>query len=204
MIDSHCHLADETYADDLPEVVRRARDAGLERVMVILEAGNDKEAAQGARVEQLWPRHAVRDRRPPASGPPVRRRSRVGRLAGADSADRHPGRACDRRNRPRLPLRLFPTRGAARGVPRAGQGRARNRSAGRDSHPRGRRRHRGHSARGRRGEDAAASCTVSPARRRWRERRSTSGFTSRSPASLRFRKPANCARRFGRCRSIAC
>jgi len=54
MIDSHCHLADETYADDLPEVVRRARDAGLERVMVILEAGNDKEAAQGVRVEQLW------------------------------------------------------------------------------------------------------------------------------------------------------
>jgi len=55
MIDSHCHLADETYADDLPDVVGRARDAGLERVMVILEAGNDKEAAQGARVEQLWP-----------------------------------------------------------------------------------------------------------------------------------------------------
>jgi TatD DNase family protein len=55
MIDSHCHLADETYADDLPEVVRRARDAGLERVMVILEAGNTKEAAQGTRVEQLWP-----------------------------------------------------------------------------------------------------------------------------------------------------
>jgi TatD DNase family protein len=55
MIDSHCHLADETYADDLSEVVRRARDAGLERVMVILEAGNDQETAQGARVEQLWP-----------------------------------------------------------------------------------------------------------------------------------------------------
>jgi TatD DNase family protein len=55
MIDSHCHLADETFAADLDDVIRRCRDAGLERVMVILEAGNAKEAAQAARVEQLWP-----------------------------------------------------------------------------------------------------------------------------------------------------
>jgi TatD DNase family protein len=55
MIDSHCHLADETFAADLDDVIRRARYAGLERVMVILEAGNAKEAAQAARVEQLWP-----------------------------------------------------------------------------------------------------------------------------------------------------
>jgi TatD DNase family protein len=55
MIDSHCHLADEVFAEDLDGVVTRARTAGLERVMVILEAGNDKEAQQAARVEQLWP-----------------------------------------------------------------------------------------------------------------------------------------------------
>jgi TatD DNase family protein len=55
VIDSHCHLADETFSGDLDEVIRRARDAGLERVMVILEAGNQKEAAQAARVEALWP-----------------------------------------------------------------------------------------------------------------------------------------------------
>jgi TatD DNase family protein len=55
VIDSHCHLADETFAGDLDGVVRRAQDAGLERVMVILEAGNEREAAQAARVEQLWP-----------------------------------------------------------------------------------------------------------------------------------------------------
>jgi len=55
MIDSHCHLADEAFAGDLDEIVRRARDAGLERVMVILEAGNAKEAAQAARLEHLWP-----------------------------------------------------------------------------------------------------------------------------------------------------
>jgi TatD DNase family protein len=55
MIDSHCHLADDTFAGDLEEVVRRSRDAGLERVMVILEAGNAKEAAQADRLERLWP-----------------------------------------------------------------------------------------------------------------------------------------------------
>jgi TatD DNase family protein len=55
VIDSHCHLADETFAADLDDVVRRAQEAGLERALVILEAGNAKEAAQADRLEQLWP-----------------------------------------------------------------------------------------------------------------------------------------------------
>ena len=55
MIDSHCHLADDTYAADLPDVIQRARDAGVERALVILAAGDQKEAAQVARVEVLWP-----------------------------------------------------------------------------------------------------------------------------------------------------
>jgi TatD DNase family protein len=55
MIDSHCHLADEVFAADLDAVVARAKEAGLERVMVILEAGNQKEAAQSAAIEGLWP-----------------------------------------------------------------------------------------------------------------------------------------------------
>jgi TatD DNase family protein len=55
MIDSHCHLADETFAPDLEQVVERAKHAGLERALVILEAGNEKEAAQAARVGELWP-----------------------------------------------------------------------------------------------------------------------------------------------------
>jgi TatD DNase family protein len=55
MIDSHCHLADDTFAGDLPDVVARARDAGLERALVILEAGNDGEAARAGRLDQLWP-----------------------------------------------------------------------------------------------------------------------------------------------------
>lgn len=55
MIDSHCHLADEAFAADLDAVVARAKAAGLERTLVILEAGNEREAAQAGRVEQLWP-----------------------------------------------------------------------------------------------------------------------------------------------------
>jgi len=55
MIDSHCHLADQTFAADLDAVVGRARDAGIERALVILEAGNEAEAAQARRVEALWP-----------------------------------------------------------------------------------------------------------------------------------------------------
>ena len=55
MIDSHCHLADATFSDDLDAVVDRARHAGVERVLVILEAGNAQEAGQAERVEALWP-----------------------------------------------------------------------------------------------------------------------------------------------------
>jgi TatD DNase family protein len=55
LIDSHCHLADETFAAELPDVIGRARAAGLERALVILEAGNPQEAAQARSVEGLWP-----------------------------------------------------------------------------------------------------------------------------------------------------
>jgi TatD DNase family protein len=55
MIDSHCHLADETFAADLPAVVARAGDAGVTGALVILEAGNAKEAAQAGELQRLWP-----------------------------------------------------------------------------------------------------------------------------------------------------
>jgi TatD DNase family protein len=55
VIDSHCHLADATFAGDLELIVQRAKDAGLERALVILEGGNREEAAQAVRLEQLWP-----------------------------------------------------------------------------------------------------------------------------------------------------
>jgi TatD DNase family protein len=55
MVDSHCHLADETFAKDLEQVVARAKDAGVARVMVILEGGNANEAEQAEKLGQLWP-----------------------------------------------------------------------------------------------------------------------------------------------------
>jgi len=55
MIDSHCHLADEVFAGDLDAVIARAREAGLERAMVVLAAGDEKEAARARHIEQLWP-----------------------------------------------------------------------------------------------------------------------------------------------------
>jgi TatD DNase family protein len=55
MIDSHCHLADEKFASDLDRVIARAREAGLERALVILAGGDAKEAAQASRVLEMWP-----------------------------------------------------------------------------------------------------------------------------------------------------
>jgi TatD DNase family protein len=55
MIDSHCHLADETFESDLEAVIERAKEAGLQRALVVLEAGNWKEAAQAERLTALWP-----------------------------------------------------------------------------------------------------------------------------------------------------
>jgi TatD DNase family protein len=55
VIDSHCHLADEAFRDDLEAVVARARQAGLERALVVVAAGDAGEAEQARRVQTLWP-----------------------------------------------------------------------------------------------------------------------------------------------------
>src|SRR3989441_5631727 len=55
VVDSHCHLADEKYREDLEAVIARAREAGVERALVIRAAGDAAEAAQASRVESLWP-----------------------------------------------------------------------------------------------------------------------------------------------------
>ncbi len=55
MIDSHCHLADEIFANDLVDVIERSKGAGLERVLVILEAANSQEEAQAQKAHALWP-----------------------------------------------------------------------------------------------------------------------------------------------------
>jgi Tat protein secretion system quality control protein TatD with DNase activity len=44
MIDSHCHLADDAFAEDLAAVIDRAREAGLTHALCILAAGNLVEA----------------------------------------------------------------------------------------------------------------------------------------------------------------
>src|SRR4051812_29976152 len=55
LIDSHCHLADEVFADDLASVVERAREAGVDGALCILSAGDQKESAAAGRVRALWP-----------------------------------------------------------------------------------------------------------------------------------------------------
>ena len=55
MIDSHCHLAGEEFIADLPEVVARARAAGVVRAVVILSATNDEEMARAGAVTAAWP-----------------------------------------------------------------------------------------------------------------------------------------------------
>ncbi len=55
MVDSHCHLGDPAFANDLEEVVSRARAAGVTRALTILAAGDAQEAAQAGRLAALWP-----------------------------------------------------------------------------------------------------------------------------------------------------
>jgi TatD DNase family protein len=54
-VDSHCHLADAAFAEDLDAVVARARAAGLKHALCILAAGDEGEAAQAERLVGLWP-----------------------------------------------------------------------------------------------------------------------------------------------------
>lgn len=44
MIDSHCHLADKQFTDDLPAVLTRAREAGVERMVTIADSLPEAEA----------------------------------------------------------------------------------------------------------------------------------------------------------------
>jgi TatD DNase family protein len=56
VIDTHCHLADPSFAADLEAVVVRAREAGLAGALVVLAAGDQAEEAQAARALALWDR----------------------------------------------------------------------------------------------------------------------------------------------------
>jgi TatD DNase family protein len=55
MIDSHCHLADQAFSADLPQVVRRAVDAGVTAALCILSADDPGEVARATGVTTAWP-----------------------------------------------------------------------------------------------------------------------------------------------------
>jgi TatD DNase family protein len=55
VIDSHCHLAGDEFAADLPAVVARAREAGVRGALCILAAGDQAEAARAVQVREAWP-----------------------------------------------------------------------------------------------------------------------------------------------------
>ena len=55
MFDSHCHLAGQEFAADLPDVVQRADAAGVEGALCILAEGDADEDLAASRVRTLWP-----------------------------------------------------------------------------------------------------------------------------------------------------
>ena len=55
MTDSHCHIAGEEFVADLPDVVARAKAAGVSRALVILAAEDDAEIARADTVLRAWP-----------------------------------------------------------------------------------------------------------------------------------------------------
>jgi TatD DNase family protein len=55
MIDSHCHLADTAFVNDLAGVIDRAKQAGLVGALCVLSAGDEQESAAAVPVRSLWP-----------------------------------------------------------------------------------------------------------------------------------------------------
>jgi TatD DNase family protein len=55
VVDSHCHLADDAFVKDLPDVVGRAQQAGLTQALCILAAENPVEAERAKELARMWP-----------------------------------------------------------------------------------------------------------------------------------------------------
>ena len=205
VIDSHCHLAGEEFVADRDAVIARARDAGVDRVLVILAAEDDAECVRGQAIAEAWP--AVRF----AVGVhPHQAHQFAADPAGGGTGGRGAARqvavgAGHRRDRARLPLRLLAAGRPAGGLPRPARARAGTPTAGRDSHARGRGRH---PAAHRRGAGARATGRRVPLLHRGRRRSpgapSPPASCSRSPGSSRFRAPSSCGKPSAWCRSIGC
>ena len=54
MIDSHCHLADEVFKDDLDATIARAQQAGVIGALCILAAGDEAEGQRARDVAGKW------------------------------------------------------------------------------------------------------------------------------------------------------
>ena len=207
VIDSHCHLADEVFAADLDAVIARAKDAGLERAMTVLAAGDDKEAAQALRVVSLWPecRFAI-GVHPHAAGSFADRPERAADIVRAQIAKTPAARAIGEIGLdyhydfapPTSSSRCFARRSRSRAssICRWSFIRARRTTTPCASF---RRRERTRAV-----GNCAGCCTASRAGRRWRAPASISASTFRWRASLRFRRRRSSGTRRAACRSIAC
>ena len=54
-VDIHCHIAGPEFAADLDAVIARAREAGVDRALVILAADDAPELMQAGEVASKWP-----------------------------------------------------------------------------------------------------------------------------------------------------
>jgi len=54
MIDSHGHLADEAFAEDIDAVLQRAREAGVRGVLCVVDVSDPAEAVRADAVARRW------------------------------------------------------------------------------------------------------------------------------------------------------
>jgi TatD DNase family protein len=54
MVDSHCHLADDAFAEDREAVISRARAAGVTQALCILAADNPTELTRATQLVPAW------------------------------------------------------------------------------------------------------------------------------------------------------
>ena len=54
MIDSHGHLADEAFSEDIDAVIQRAREAGVQGVLCVVDVSDPDEAVRADAVAQRW------------------------------------------------------------------------------------------------------------------------------------------------------